>query len=127
MSPEEPQETIEDHVRGFSKFMDRAWADSGVVGRAFLVLLYLCMAAPLIVEFVGLIVVVMWLLPFEGTYLERLATFGVLFGLLEVLAVRLASGGGRALLGTYLLLKPKRRRRRGKALTPVKEGAEPPT
>ena len=109
----DPEDQVREYVNSFLKWFGRG-GKSRQVG---MMLLVLGMSAPFILGVTAILVVWLWVAPAASTFTERLAVFGVLFGLLTAIAVQIAGFSQRLVFGLYMM----RRRRKSKEKTPEGE------
>jgi len=109
----DPEDQVREYVNSFLKWFGRG-GKSRQVG---MMLLVLGMSAPFILGVTAIFVVWLWVAPAAATFTERLAVFGVLFGLLTAIAVQIAGFSQRLVFGLYMM----RRRRKSKEKTPEGE------
>ena len=103
----DPEDAVREYLDGFLK-----WFGGGGFSRHVgMTMLILGMSAPFILGVSAIIVVWFWVAPAASNFTERLAVFGVLFGLLTAIGLQVASVSQRMVFGLYLL----RRRRKRKA------------
>jgi len=109
----DPEDQVREYVNSFLKWFGRG-GKSRQVG---MMLLVLGMSAPFILGVTAILVVWLWVALAASTFTERLAVFGVLFGLLTAIAVQIAGFSQRLVFGLYMM----RRRRKSKEKTPEGE------
>ena len=109
----EPEDQIREYVNSFLKWFGKG----GKSRQAGMMLLVLGMSAPFILGVTAILVVALWVAPAASTFTEKLALFGVLFGLLTAITVQIASFSQRLVFGLYMI----RRKRKTKEKTPEGE------
>ncbi len=103
----DPEDQTKEYLDMFLK-----WFGGGGFSRHVgMTILVLGMSAPFILGVIAIFVVWLWVAPAATNFTDRLAVFGVLFGLLTAIALQVASVSQRMVLGLYLI----RRRRKPKA------------
>src|SRR5437867_9824118 len=102
----DPEDAAREYLDGFLK-----WFGGGGFSRHIgMTLLILGMSAPFILGVTAILVVWLWVAPAAITFTERLALFGVLFGLLTAIAVQVASVSQRMVFGLYLIRRRRKRK-----------------
>lgn len=103
----DPEDDVRDYLRDFLK-----WFGGGSRARRVGIgILLIGMSAPFILGLIAIVIVLIWIAPAAGSYIERLEVFGVLFSLLTAISFQIASVSQRMMFGLYVM----RRKRKPKS------------
>ena len=102
----DPEEEAREYLNTFSKWFGKG----GFARRVGMTILTIGMVAPFLLGVTAILVVWIWVAPAATTFTERLAVFGVLFGLLTAVAIQIANFSHRMIFAMFFM----RRRRRPK-------------